>query len=445
MTKEINFRKIASRFDMNISALRIFTNQIGQLAEEHDKNITVQRNNAFADMVGISVEDLEKLKSVSNSDFQLALKAQKELPLDNRQDIETKLQLSNEQKIVIQKMAQFNGKEFSPKTRNFLRASTKVLPIQASILRRSALITLASHLEYLVAELIHAFYLQYPQALPSDERVLSLSELRAIGSIEDAENHLIDREVDALLRDSIEKQLEYFSSKRIRVNLDEIEKYKNNIIEIFQRRNLIVHNDGVVNKIYLSRISKELQESEVKEGERLSVKDTYLNNAIDSIYLCGITLIQICWRKWGKETVEAADTVYAHLLYEALQERQYNIINSLQDFSLKLEFSSDRDKRIVFVNHAIALREQKQHDKMKKLIDTLDWSSTSLEFRVALCALKEEKENLLKILPTAIAAKEIKKYHLEEWPLFAPFREYEEFVQITENCIDEPDEIIESD
>jgi len=121
MSKEINFERITRRFDMNISALRVFTNPIGQLAEEHDKNITSQRNSAFAQLIGVSVEDLDILKGISNNDLQLALKAQMQTGIaeqENR-ELETTPQLTEEQKVVIQKMAQANSKEFLSKSRIF--------------------------------------------------------------------------------------------------------------------------------------------------------------------------------------------------------------------------------------------------------------------------------------------------------------------------------------
>jgi hypothetical protein len=424
MSKEVNIGNISRRFDANISALRVFNNQIGRLAEEHDKTTVEQYNNTFAELVGIPVEELDLLKDITKDDFTFALSAQTE---DENFEVYEKLQIDSQQISVLQKFKELNSKEFLLKSANFLRASTKKLPIQATILRRSALITLASHFEYLIAELLHSFYHLYPQALPSEERVLSLADLRTMGSIEDAENQLIEKEIDSLLRDTIEKQLDYFSSKRIRVDLDQLGEYKNWLIEIFQRRNLIVHNDGIVNKIYLSRVSEELLDSEIENGTRLDVTEDYLNKAIETIHISGIILTQLCWRKWQKDSIDPAESIYIDLLYESLQEHKYSFTKQLQNFSLKLEYTSDRIRRVAIVNHAIALRELNQQEELNKLLDTLDWSSCALEFRAAIFALKGDEENLLRILPKAIAANEIQRFHLEEWPLFEPFRESENF------------------
>lgn len=430
MPKEINLVKTARRFDANISALRVFNSQIGHFAEEHDKTTAAQHDNSFAEIVGISVEDLNSLGSIDKDGFRLALSAQSE---QEQIEIYDKLKLTDKQKSIILKFNEVNHKEFLLKSLSFLRTSTKTLPIQAFILRRSALITLASHFEFLITELLHSYYLLYPQALPAEERVLSLADLKELGSIEDAENYLIEKEIDSLLRDTIDKQLDYFSSKRIKVNLEQLTTHRNRLVEIFQRRNLIVHNDGIVNKIYLSRVPKELLNEEMEIGKRLDVSEDYLNQAIETIYLSGVKLTQLCWRKWQKDSIETAESVYINLLYESLQEHQYDFIKALQDFSLTLDYTSDRNKRVAIINHAIALRELNQPDDLNKLLGVLDWSSCSLEFRAALFAIKGEKENLFRILPKAIAAKEIQKFHLEEWPLFEPFRKNEEFLLLIQD------------
>ena len=54
--------------------------------------------------------------------------------------------------------------------------------------------TLVSYFETLLADLLHAYYLRYPAALPAEDRQLSLNDLRSLGSIEEAENHVIGKE-----------------------------------------------------------------------------------------------------------------------------------------------------------------------------------------------------------------------------------------------------------
>ena len=92
-------------------------------------------------------------------------------------------------------------------------ATTKQAPMQGSLLRRGALVTLFSFLESLISEMIHKFYQLFPAALPAEDRMLSLADLKSIGSVEDAEKYLIAREVESILRESLESQIEYFKKR----------------------------------------------------------------------------------------------------------------------------------------------------------------------------------------------------------------------------------------
>ena len=108
----------------------------------------------------------------------------------------------------------------------------------------------------LEADLLNFYYLSYPAALPSDGKLLSLADLREIGSIDEAEKFLIMKEIDAFLHDSTEGQIDYFI-KRFKVDLKCVSPYLNWLLEVFLRRNLFVHNNGIVNKIYLKRADKD--------------------------------------------------------------------------------------------------------------------------------------------------------------------------------------------
>lgn len=59
------------------------------------------------------------------------------------------------------------------------------------------------------ADLLNFYYLAYPAALPSEGKLLSLADLREIGSIDEAEKLLIMKEIDTFLHDSTEGQIDY--------------------------------------------------------------------------------------------------------------------------------------------------------------------------------------------------------------------------------------------
>jgi hypothetical protein len=281
---------------------------------------------------------------------------------------------------------------------------------------------LTIYFESLLSDLLHIYYSLFPAALPAEDRMLSLADLREIGSISDAEKYLVDREVDAILRESTKVQFDYFS-KRLKVNIEMLAKYSTELFEIFQRRNIVVHNQGIVNKIYLQNVSNEIIEKhKITEGSLIKVSEDYLNKAIDFIFLCGIVLIQQCWRKWKKEELDLADSALIDATYESLIEKRYDIVNEVAGYATGINFEVDRSRRVVVINQAIALKQLSEIEEMEAVLSKHDWSSSSMEFEVALCALRNEEDKLLELLSRAIPAKAIKQEDLVDWPLFIEFR-----------------------
>lgn len=119
-----------------------------------------------------------------------------------------------------------------------------------------------------------------------------------------ADSFIISKEVDAVLRESVENQLLYFT-KRPKLDLSPLDDIEPALVEVAQRRILIIYNGGRVNKTYLAKVRTD---SDVKESDELAVDDAYLNTAIDLVQAVGAVLVQLCWRKWDQHECEAPDS-----------------------------------------------------------------------------------------------------------------------------------------
>jgi len=425
MSNELSFQKIATRFISNIYALRVFNIEIGNLAKQHDEKSMDSIIEGLADNLGIDKDELKT--KIKESDPQ-----SNEEENDEDDDLDNDLKASDRdetRKVLVDIDAKHPG--FIMGLYKSLKLLRKKSPIQSLLLRQGALINLTIYFETLLSDLLHIYYSLFPAALPADDRVLSLADLREIGSITDAEKYLVDKEVDGILRENTKTQFDYFS-KKLKVNIEVLAKHSSELFEIFQRRNIVVHNQGIVNKIYLQNVSKEIVEKQkIVDGSTIKVSEEYLNKAIDYIFLCGIILIQQCWRKWRKEELDLADSALIDATFESLIEKRYDIVNEIAGYAKDVNFEIDRSRRVVTINHAIALKQLHEAEKMEEVLSKHDWSSCSIEFEVALCALRNEEKKLVELLSRAIPAKAIKQDYLLDWPLFMEFRnspEFEEFM-----------------
>jgi hypothetical protein len=402
MEENTQLEKITSNFNKNIHSLIVFSNTIGSFADEHDQKVKDSIQNSLAQITS----NLEKVLD--------------ELPRKNKSDKDDGELDFEEQK-----------REFISKLENVLLSKKhyrKSLPIQGNLLRKSALISLMCILETLISQLLREFYQKYPEALPSNAKNLSLSELRELGSVEEAELYLIDSEIDSILRGNIQSQLECFE-KYIKISLKPIERYRENIVELSQRRNLLVHNDGKINKHYLNKSPKHLRDGNVNEGDKIKVNSSYLTDEIQSVHLIGIILIQQCFRKWEKSKSDVANKILIDLLFDSLTEKNYKLTEYLAEYSYSIDIKNDQDLRIIVVNHCIALRDLGKVEEMDKVLSKYDWSAVSLTFKLALSVLRNEEDNAYGILDRVLAIGEIDAPELDSWPLFGQLRNTERFNQ----------------
>ncbi len=417
---ERTFGGIARAFMLNVGAIRVFNEQIGPVADEHDRSV-IEQFDARVREVLPELEPAEGTLEIAQSSS--------ENDADHATGNRDGGPEGSHEEVVRVPVDWDTFRSLSRAITNMAKRS----PIQGHLLRQGALISLLSFFEVLVSDLIQFYYSMYPRRLPA-KQTLTLETLRELDStrVEDIEAYLASTEADNLLYKSVEDQLVYF--KGLGVNIEPLKPEFKYLTEIAQRRNLLVHNKGIANRQYLSRVADELvEEYAVEQGKQLVVTEQYLNAAIDTVYASGLVLTQLCWRTWDKDSTEEADSfVVDPLLYESLREERFELVNRMAERLKGARYASEPSKRRAIVNHAIALKELGREDEMEAVLCCMDWSATSLEYRLALYALRNEEEEFYALLPRAKAADAVERWHLEEWPVYAHQRGTQRFAEAVE-------------
>ncbi|MFH0300296.1 hypothetical protein AAFX91_24305 [Bradyrhizobium sp. 31Argb] len=139
------------------------------------------------------------------------------------------------------------------------------------------------------------------------DRNLSLHELVNFGSIDDAANFLIEKEIDSILHDDHRDQLVAIN-KLFNIKIAMEDPCVKNFLEICERRNLFTHNAGIVNERYLNKCSQfKIDTSTTKVGDELRVDQKYFQHAIATTLELSIKLLQFVWRKLAPGERETAD------------------------------------------------------------------------------------------------------------------------------------------
>ena len=114
----------------------------------------------------------------------------------------------------------------------FQRMMTNVRS-RKTFLYQNSLISLASFVEWFTSEFLKIHLERYPEAAELSKKTLTLTDLKSMGSIEDATKFLIDSKIDEILRDSFEGWCSFFKEK-LKLSMSYMTKEMPLLVEIFQ-------------------------------------------------------------------------------------------------------------------------------------------------------------------------------------------------------------------
>ena len=246
-------------------------------------------------------------------------------------------------------------------------------------------------------------------------------------NVKDIVVECVNNEVESNMFDSL-KTLELISEKE-GLDINRFRNIKDEFEEIYYRRNLYIHNNGVVNNIYLSNI-KDKYKNGVAINTKLVTDDVYLRNAINMLYKIVGTLfyeIQVAYNskydKWNKALSDIAFDLLCNKNYD-VAEQLYFILSSCKQFCF-------RDKAMYRINYINAIKQQGKKELVDKELDSLDVSIATEDYKIAKLCLQDKNEEVYNALnehyPEPYSAELIR-----DWPIFIDFRRtefYNKFVE----------------
>jgi hypothetical protein len=269
----------------------------------------------------------------------------------------------------------------------------------------------------------------HSDAAGSKDKALSLDDLKKIGSIEDATRYLIDARIDELMWGGFNDWFAYLN-ERMKLSLGYVKEHKSRIIEVFQRRNVMVHNNGLVHSSYISNVAPELREN-VDIGTNLPVSPIYLANVIDLIE-SNFTLIAAELWKQLDPTDENRGTLLIEIAFERLQQERWEVAKSLSFFLMQDKKLPERDQLVGTLNYWQSLKWQGRFDDIRSVVETADFSAKDEVYQVARFALLDNDEKFFKLLPDVFSANKLDLDRLTTWPIFKSMLKsklYEGFVK----------------
>lgn len=377
-------REYVLGYSQNIDALRDFVDSIKLLLDEYASQAMTTSEPAFLSRIQKLQDVLARIPPEER--LGILKKTPEEIKQDPRigEDIDFEFTFHSRENaggetnhnIVIA----ISGEEASEHTRQLFIKTER----QKELLYKSSLITLTSTSEWFFSELLQFYFEKFPEAVGADTKTFSLNDLKSLGSIEDATKHLIEAKVGSILRESFANWLD-FLKKEVKLPMDDIEKYKEDLVEVYQRRNLLVHNGGRVNSIYLSKVSPKFT-SKVSKGNAIKVRPKYLNKAIDLFELTFTLVAAELWKKLDKTSEERPRTIneiaFSHLLNE-----RWTVAEGLSSFMKDDAKTPEKSKLNGRINYWQSVKWQGRFDEIRGEVEQADFTAIDELFQLARYAL----------------------------------------------------------
>jgi hypothetical protein len=309
----------------------------------------------------------------------------------------------------------------------------------ASHLPEIAVIGLLSVYDAYLAKILGHIFSIRKELVFSSERELKFSDLVKFGDIAEAKNHIIEKEVESVLRNSHHDQFTWMESKfgmKLTAGLDIWPEF----IELCERRNLLTHTGGVVSAQYLKVCKEHKVQIDAQIGQRLLTDSTYLKHAVQIIGEIGIKLGHVLWRKFSASEREFADSHYNALAVDLISGREYKLAENLLDLGVNVfsRESKEPNKRMMIINYANAIRLQGKSQNAKKIIEAHDWDASRTDFQICAAAVSEDMEQLCSLMDRHGRYSEISMQDYREWLVFRGLRATSEFKATFERVFGEP-------
>lgn len=392
-----DLKQIWMRFNGNIGALWAFAEKISAVADEEDQK---QLSVIASKVAALFGDDPLEVENELKHSVYIAEETGVEPILSEIADAKEVIEAlsSDEFKSQVNEWVKDNPNKEN-RLIEFLRMIFEPQATHGVILRRSAFVLIASFFETYLVDLLSAYFTINPNS--------SLSQ-------KDVKEGNFPSRIKLL--------------KQTGVSFSQFVDLEKSLDEIIRRRNKFVHNDGIIDQSYLN-VATVLNPNMIP-GRRLRISQTYLIESIETVYVLAYLIFQKCWRTWGKEKNPKADEHYGNILYTLLKQNRNRAASDLagrrNNFIIRR-----KERQLITVNQAIALREMGEVVEAKKLLRAEIRMPASPAIELALHILRENYDSAY-ILMTHLLNQNPRERLWSEWPLFRPVASDPRFIPLLE-------------
>lgn len=293
-------------------------------------------------------------------------------------------------------------------------------PSHGILLRRSLLTMAVGAVEVLVGDLYRAYLRKHPKAMGGADKLYSLDDLQAIGTVEEAIDDLIARRVDEVTRLGLDGWAKHFGPDGLQIKLGDCALSWDHIREIFERRNVIVHHNGRASKQYVHKTPASLAK-DIRVGAALEVDEMYLNSSLDQMLALGLTLGGRLWARLYKRDHEDVGDWLIDRQIELIKHDRPVVACALLEVLPISQYSTEH-QLILRVNAWLSRKMQSGPDAIRREVEAWDTRPLAGRYKLASAALLDRHDEASALVRQLIEQGELSRVDLRTWPMLKELR-----------------------
>ncbi len=289
------------------------------------------------------------------------------------------------------------------------RSSQNLKAVQT--MSRAALGALVSEYEAFLTGMIRVLAHHNPAILISEDEAVSVKKIQEYGSFDDLMDDLIDEKISDLLQGKSHYQVLKWLEGKFDVNITSNPEMISDFVEICQRRHIIAHAGGIVNRKYINICTEHglTLGSLPKINSKINVSRRYLRKSTATIFQMGFFILHMIWQKVVPSHKTVSHGNILQVSHDFLENDLTKMCRRVCDFVLsstsKLE---GRTKAYLVINLAQShlfekdIEEEHRTRRIEAALRKHDWSMTSPIVDLALCCLRRDFNELDRLTEKAV-------------------------------------------
>lgn len=318
---------------------------------------------------------------------------------------------------------------------------------QTEYAARSVVTTLVSVSESFLAAVLEDYFRAKPDALMTKNPAIPFSVLKEMGSVGDATDYLVEQFVRVeMLKGSLADLHARLAGEPLRLcSTDVMQSQVDQLIpvarEVFERRHLYTHSDGIINERYIAQLPEDARDK-FRVGRPLPGSLRYLRLAINSCEIVFLLLGLELWRKANRRDSSRSDQLNTEIVYPLLLDQRWQVAEAVTAFMLADKACTGSDREIASVNHWLCRKRRGNFDEVVEDVRAFKPSATPSPVALAQLGLLEDGRRFFRMLRSLTKSGEVQYVHVNEWPVLDEMRRRPAYKRYQRDMVPSPEEVL---